>query len=160
RLDLVPGARYAFNQDWAVVGGGLFEFAGERDVDVEDAVTYGGYVGVRHKFSDNFAATLGLVAKTRLEDTAIFLPLVGVDWNITDKLTLSSSATSVKVTDKLDDHWSFWVSGAWELREYRLEDDGPLPSGVVRDKRIPIKAGIDWSPCPHATISLEAGAVV
>lgn len=160
RLDIVPGVRYALDRDWALTGGFLLQFAGESDADVGDSVTYGGFAGVRYRFSDRFSATFGALGKTRLEDSAIILPLVGVEWAITNTLNLSTSGTGVKITNTLDDNWAVWFAGAYESRDYRLADDGPLPSGVVRDSRVPLKIGLDWSPNPGLKVSLEGGAII
>ncbi|MCC6320188.1 MAG: hypothetical protein IT438_01985 [Phycisphaerales bacterium] len=160
RVDIVPGARYALSQDWVLVGGGLIQFAGEAEADIGDSVTYGGYFGARYRFNERFATTFGIVGKTQLEDSAIFLPLFGLDWSITDTLTLSSSATGLKLANKLDDRWTVWLSGAYESRDFRLDDDNPLPNGVLRDRRVPVKVGFDWTPCSGAVVTLEGGAIV
>jgi len=162
RIRLIPALAYRCSERWAVLGGGLIEFAGEGGADVGDSTTFGGYVGARYAFSEKFALTFGVQGKSRLEDSAIFLPILGFEWHITDKVTLSTDSPGVglRLAAAIDEHWTFVLSGAWELREYRLEDGSPLPDGVMRDDRAPIGASIEWRPNPHITVALSGGAVV
>ncbi len=159
RVDITPAFRYGLDEQWTIIGGGLVEFAGEAEADVGESATFGGFIGARYSFSDRFATTFGLLGKSRLEDDAIVLPLIGIEWGITDKLLLSSRGTGLRLDNRINDAWSVWLSGAYESREYRLEDGGLLPEGVVRDRRVPIKVGVDWRPCPSVVLGFEGGVM-
>lgn len=162
RLRLAPGFFYAVNQQWGVLGGGIVEFAGESDADIGDSTTYGGYVGARYAFSDGFAMTGGIQAKTRIEDNALFLPIIGFEWKVTPKVTLSTSGPGVglRLNTVLSDEWSFSLGASWEPRDYRLADDSPIPDGIARDERVPVIAGFVWKPAPTISLSAYGGAIV
>jgi len=145
---------------WSWFVGGLVNFSGEPDADIGDSVTYGGFGGARYKFSDAFSLSFGLGAKTRLEDSALVIPLLGIEWKVSDRVTVSTEGTHVKVTAQLNKQLAVALSGGWELREFRLDDDAPLPSGVVRDRRVPIGVSLEWKPTHNTQLSLGGGVVV
>lgn len=160
RVVISAGGRYAFNERWAAAGGVLVEMAGESDADVGDSTTIGGYAAVQYAFSERFSAGFGLLAAQRLEDSALFVPILSVQWQITDTLTLASDRLGLRLTNRLSDQWSIWLGGRYEIREFRLADDGPLPEGIVGDRRVPIKVGLEWRPTDRITVGLQGGAVV
>lgn len=145
---------------WSWFVGGLVSFSGEADVDIGDAATFGGFAGARYQFNDRFALSFGLGAKTRLEDDALVIPLIGIDWKVSDRVTLSTEGTKVRIAAELSKEMTVALTGGWELREFRLRDDGPLPDGVVRDARIPIAVSLDWKPRSNIQISVFGGVVV
>jgi hypothetical protein len=140
--------------------GGIIEFAGDPDADIGDTGTYGGYAGARYAVSESFGFSFGFAAKTRLEDDALVIPLVGIEWKVSDRVTLSTEGTTLRIASKLSDEWSVGLSAGWELREYRLDDEGPVPDGVMSDSRIPIAVSFDWTPSPNVTLAISGGAVV
>jgi hypothetical protein len=159
-LRVTPGISYFLSRQLAVVGGAIVEVAGAYGADLGDSVTYGGYGGVRYQASETFAVTAGVIVKTRLEDDAIVVPLLGLNWKIDEKLSLSSEGLGARLAAKVSPQWTVSVFGRWELREYRLEDDGAIPDGIVRDTRVPVGAGVTWSPTERVSVTLSGGVVV
>lgn len=155
-----PGAVYALNETWSLTGGGIVELSGETDADLSDSATYGGFFGARYKVSENFGLTFGAIAKTRLEDDAIVVPLLGVKWRIDEKLTLENEGLGLKLSASITEQWRAFVFGRFELRDYRLDDDNPIPEGVLRDQRVPVGLGIEWRPTPRVSVTLIGGAMV
>lgn len=159
RVQLSPGFSYAIDDRWALLAAGIFEFAGEGGVDISDGMTYGGYLGARYKFNDNFALTFGGGAKTRLEENADFIPLIGFEWTIKQKLRLASDGLGLKLTADVAEQWAVSIGARYEQREYRLDDDAPVSEGILRDKRVPVRAGIEWSPSKTVSVELAGGLV-
>lgn len=145
---------------WSWFVGGIVNFSGEADADIGDSATYGGFGGARYKFSDTFSLSFGLGAKSRLEDSALVIPLLGVEWKVSDRVTVSSEGTRVKITAQMNKQLAVTLSGGWELREYRLDDDNTLPDGVARDRRVPIGLSLDWKPSDNIQLSFGGGVVV
>src|SRR5206468_639149 len=143
-LRVLPGIAYSLNNDWTILGGGIVELAGEGGVG--DAVTFGGYGGASYKFSDDFSLTFGAIIKTRLEDDTFIAPLIGLRWKIDEKLTIESEGLGIRASAKIDEQFSASVFGRYEVRDYRLEDDGSIPGGVVQDTRLPLGVSLTWSP--------------
>jgi hypothetical protein len=155
-----PGIVYALNETWSLTGGGIIELSGETGADLSDSITYGGFFGARYKVSDSLGLTFGVIAKTRLEDDAIAVPLLGVRWQINDKLSLENEGLGLKLITKINEQWRASIFGRFELRDYRLDDDNSIPEGVLRDTRVPVGLGIEWRPNPRVSVSLTGGATV
>lgn len=155
-----PSIFYAFDQHWSVFGGFGPEFSGEHGAEVGDSVTFGGFGGARYAFSEKFALSFGLQARTRIEEDARVLPLLGVEWQITEHVRLTTEGPGVRLTVRIDDTWSFNFGGAWESRDFRLDDDSSNPEGILRDTRGLVVFGVDFSPRHWVTLSAYGGAVV
>lgn len=161
--DINPGVSCKVNDQWTAVSGLLFRFAGENEVDVGDAFTWGGYVAGRYSPGKNFSITLGVRANSRLEEDWRILPAIAMDWNVSEKVKVqfipAVGGEGFRVTSTLNDKWSFLIDGEYESREFRLNDEAPLASGIVRDWRFTIGAGVVWKPCDKVRIMARAGAV-
>lgn len=159
-LTLRPGATYLHSSEWAFFGSAVVQFAGEFDADAGDSTTFGGLGGARWQVSDSFAVSFGLIAKTRLEDSALVVPLVSVDWRINETWGLASTGLEATLSAKIGEQWSWLLVGGWRPREYRLADDNDLPDGVFRDDRAYVGTGIEYRPNPISSIRLTGGVTV
>ncbi|MGQ0629307.1 MAG: hypothetical protein ACT4PL_14550 [Phycisphaerales bacterium] len=157
---IVPSVFHAINAEWAVFGGGVFAFAGESDADLGDSFTGGGFGGVRYAFCETFAMSFGLAATSRLEDSVLVLPLIGIEWQVSPTVKFVTERLGVRLTAKMNDAWSVGLFGSYQSREYRLEDDNLLPGGVARDRRVPVGAMVTYAPSAAFDATLRAGAVV
>lgn len=157
---LGPTASYKIDDRWSVAVTAFGRFSGEGGVDVGDALTGGGTASARYKFSDSLALSFGVGGASRLEDDPRFIPVVGVEWQITDKLRLESRGPGLELSAAVAPAIEVTLDGRWEPREYRLEDDGPIPDGVVQDERVPIAAGVRWKPSTRFNLWLRGGAIV
>jgi hypothetical protein len=133
---------YALAEKWSLFGSVRIAASGESDVDIGDALTFGGAFGARYKISDTFALTFGTAASTQLEDNVTVIPFLGVDWEISQTLRLRSQGTTLNLEQALTERWSAALSAGFESRQFRLNDDSPLPEGVIRDRLI----GLGLSP--------------
>ncbi|MFT3684936.1 MAG: DUF6268 family outer membrane beta-barrel protein [Phycisphaerales bacterium] len=159
--DISPGLSWKINDKWRAVTGMLFRFAGENDVDVSDSFTWGGYIAGRYSPSKDFSVTLGVRVNSRLEEDWRILPALAMDWHVNQtvrvQLIPSVGGEALRVSSKLNDQWSFLIDGEYASREYRLNDEGPLALGVVRDWRITIGAGVLWRPTDKIEVTARAG---
>lgn len=145
---------------WSWFVGGVVSLEGEADADVGDSATYGGFGGARYRFSDSLSVSFGLGARTRLEESTLVIPLIGVEWKVSDRVTVATEGLGARVTARLNDQLAVTLSGKWELREYRLDDTNLLPDGVARDRRVPIGLWLDWKPTDSVKLSVGGGVVV
>jgi hypothetical protein len=160
RTTFSPRVFVVENQHWSWFVGGLFEAGGEPDADVGDSLMYGGFAGARYAVSEKLAFSFGLGAQSRLVDDVLAIPLIGVNWQISEKVNLSVEGTTLRVAAAVSEDVTLSLKGAWELREYRLDDDGALPGGAVSDARIPVGLEIEWKAAPGFVVALAGGAVV
>lgn len=161
-LTLTPSLLYQASPTWAFLGGGIIQFAGESGADVGESATFGGFFGSRWQVSPTFALQLGFAVKTRIEDNVGFLPALGFDWKVSEKVRLASEGAGLKLSAEVNEQWVAFINAGWAVREYRLEDDSSNPllsEGVFRDQRFTIGAGVEWKPTPKASITLTGGVV-
>jgi hypothetical protein len=155
-----PGVIYAMTEHWSLVAGGILEISGQLGADTGDSLRGGGYLGVRKQQNKNLAWTLGITAESRLDDSFQFLPLLGLEWHVSDTVVVTLQGPAVRVSSKLNDQWSFVLDAAFQSREFRLDTSSPLSGGVIRDTRVPVAAGFIWRPDHDWEVTLKAGAVV
>lgn len=162
-VTLRPGARFFLNREWAITGAGIVQFSGEYGADIGDATTYGGFAAVRYQVNPKLAITVGASGKSRIEDDATVVPIIGFDWQVNDKVRIASDGLGAILTAQVHEDWAFLLLGGWRQRDYRLEEDadaGLLDGGVFRDSRVSIGVGAQWSPSGRVTLRAIGGAIV
>lgn len=152
---------YILDDKWSIFGGGFVSSSGESGADFGDTITGGGFVGVGYAFGPELTVQGGIGARSRLEDDARVFPVIGVQWKISEQFNLRTEGPGLRITYAANDQWSFYLRGAYEMREFRLADDNrTVPDGVVEDQSVPIGFGVEWRPTGGLSIGLEAGAIV
>lgn len=160
-LLLRPILRGEVNERWGWLAGLQLRLSGEADADIEDAAGIGGFAGVTRHFSDRFSLTLGAGAQSRLEDSAIVIPYIAFDWRPTEDLRVWSDGLGVHVSREIDESWSARAFARYESREFRLDDDGPIPDGVFRDDIVLLGVGTTWAPASsRMTVAFDLGASI
>lgn len=159
-LTIRPGLTYIHSPEWAFFGGGIIQFAGEFDVDLGDAATYGGFGGARWQPRPGMAFSFGLAAKSRFEDDALVFPLLGADWQIDETWSLGTTGLEGTLAAKLAERWSWLLTGGWRPREYRLDDDNDISNGVFQDDRVYVGTGVEFRPNPISSVRFLGGVTV
>ncbi len=159
-LRLRPGVAYRLDDRWTLLGGAIVEFSGESGADVGDSVTFGGYGGATYRVSDDLSLTFGVIAKSRLEDDALVVPLLGLRWRINEMFSLTTEGLGARLSAKVSDQMTVSVFGRYEIRDFRLDDEAAVPGGIVQDTRLPIGATIEWAPTPRFSLALSGGVIV
>lgn len=158
-LRIRPGVSYKLDDEWSLLGGAIVEFAGESGAEVGKSVTFGGYGGAAYRVNENLSLTFGLIVKTRLEDDAFVAPLLGVRWKIDEKLSLATEGLGVRLTAKVSEQFNVSMFARYEMRDFRLDDDAIIPSGIVQDTRLPVGATLEWSPSTRFNLALSGGVI-
>jgi opacity protein-like surface antigen len=159
-IDLRPSVSVYLNENFGVYGGALLGFGGEPDADVSDSLVYGGFIGFNYQVADGVWIGTGVGVSTQLEDDLLIVPLVNIEWAITDRLTLNASGLKGDLTYKIDDAWSVYLEGRYDIRQYRLDDDAIVAAGVLGDEAVLVGLGVAYQPSENITLSLAGGAVV
>lgn len=161
--DIAPGMTYRLNDDWTLLAGIYFRIAGENDADFSDSWTFGTYGGVRYKVSKDLSLTMGIRATERLEEDWLIIPAFAFDWNVNEtvrvQLTPNVGGTGVRVSSEITDRWSFLIDAQYQNREFRLNDEAPLASGIVRDSRVTVGLGVLWKPSETIELTARGGVV-
>jgi hypothetical protein len=137
---------------------------GENGASSGDSTTYGLFAAAAWRINEDLTIGPGIGAFSRLEDSAMFFPILAIDWNITDRWNLStgrglaaSRGPGLTLGYQLNDDWNLAISGRYEDIEFRLDDDGPEAGGVGRDQSLPLVFLATLAPSPKLTLSVFTG---
>lgn len=158
QVKLSPRLKYALDDRWALLAGATVGAAGSPDADLQRSFTYGGFVGFHRQFDERFGMTFGVAASTRLEDHVHVLPLVGVNWRISQRWRLDVEGAGGKLSYAFRPPLRVFVGLAYELHEFRFAGDSSIPEGVLRDQSFPVSLGLDWRPYPATRVVFALGS--
>lgn len=143
---------------WFWLVGGNVAWSGEEGADFADAMTAGGFGAAQFAVTEKLLVGLGLGVRSRLEDSVAVYPVILVDWTINEHLKLTNEGRpGLTLAWAPDQTLSFDITGSYELRDFRLDESGPLPSGVAREYRLPVSLGVTWTPTPMFTFGGRVG---
>lgn len=153
-------AMYDLNDTWQVMVGGTISWGGDFEASFSDGLGGSGLLGVTYRFSPRFSLSPGVLALARLEDDALVVPVLGVDWQITESWRLRSIGPGAELTWRANDQWTVFVRGLYRPRDFRLAPDAVVSSGVFRERAFPVSLGAEWSPTSRVTASAFGGVVL
>lgn len=156
-LRLAPSLIYGVNDRWSLVGGTSVGFNGDAEASAADSLILSGYAGARRQFNERFALTFGVFATTLLEESVRVLPLIGVEWQISEKWRLATQGAGGQLGYQLNPPLRLFLGMNFESRDFRLDAESSIPKGVVRDESFPISLGLEWKPSPTASLTVQAG---
>lgn len=158
-------ARFSAGLDFAIDDSrswfvnGFITSSGESGADFDDTITGGGMVGYVHTFNEKLTLGVGVIGSSRLEDDFLVFPVPIIRWQVAEKLVLATGqGASVSLTYQPSQTWAVGVEGGWERREFRLDKDGPVPSGIALDSRIPLGVFARFTPNQNFIIGGRVGA--
>lgn len=138
----------------------------ESGASAGDGLSYGAAFGAIYSYSKTLTLGVGAAAFRQVNRTNIF-PFVIVNWQITDRLTLSNpleagptGGPGVELTYSIDDRWEAGLGVAFRDTRFRLKRDGPTPNGIGEDKGVPLFAHVAFSPTKALTVDFYAGAIL
>lgn len=159
---------WTLNEQWSLSTSLFGAASGETGADAGDSLTFGGSVGVTWRANDRFMIGGGVLASSQLEDDALIVPLLLIDWRITDSLRLSNvtgpeaypTSAGLELSCSGLEGWEFGFGGRWESRRFRLEDDGPAPEGVGEDEGLAIWLRAGVRPSSQFRIDMLLGVMI
>jgi hypothetical protein len=142
-------------------------FNAESGADMNDGRTEGVLAGASWRFSDRFSIGPGIGWFTDIDGGSSVFPILLIDWEIVDGLTLSTGGglgatqgPGLALDYALSNSWTVGVAGRYENTQFRLDDDGPAPDGIGEDRAFPLVATVSYSPNPGFSVSGFAGLEV
>jgi len=107
---------------WNLLGLARVASSVESGAAFEDGFTWGLALGGRYRASESLSWIVGIAYLDRLEDDALVLPLVGVEWQINDHFRLNSLIGLELSYDVRGDGASVLSFGVdYQLEDFRLE---------------------------------------
>ncbi|NEV61899.1 hypothetical protein [Thiorhodococcus minor] len=158
---------WAFDERWSLFALPTLRSQGESGVGSTDATTGGALAAIAYRVGERLTIGPGLGALTQLEDSISLFPILVIDWQITDRLSLqtgrglgASQGPGLELALQLSDSWSLGLGGRSESLRFRLSDDGPAPNGVGEDSSVPLYLSATYARGRDLRISAVAGMEV
>ncbi len=159
--------RWKINEKWTGFMAPTLRYTGENGVDLNDALTGGGFAAFSYRYSDRLSIGPGLAILTQIEDDTQIIPIMAIQWKITNTLSLETGSglgatlgPGLMLSWRPNPEWSLSLGGRYEKLRFRLDDDGSIPGGIGEDRSFPIFAGIEYWFNPKTRISLIGGLEV
>ncbi len=166
RLDLTLTFSQEISDHWSYVVGATVASSYEDGAQFSDSITAGALAGATYKFSDTLRVGAGAIVRSSIEDDALILPLITIDWKISDTLTFSTNPSTGRrflgLTYQPCEAWAFTGGAAFEFIDFRLDDDtdSVSPDGVGRFRRVPVGVEISYIPSDQFRVGLYGGYVL
>lgn len=155
------------NEQWNIFAIPTVRWAAETGATLDDGRTLGLLAAATYRVNDRLSIGPGVGVFSELEDSADWFPILAVDWQITERISLRTgrgfAATRgpglVLVWDP-SKRWSFSLGGRYEKDRFRLDDDGIAPGGIGQDRAVPLYLGVTRRFSPNGSLSFLAGTEV
>ena len=141
----------------------MFQFSYENGAAWDDCSTAGGVIGVTYTVSKDLVLGGGLAIVSQIEDDLRFIPIIIINWNIVENLTLTSKTSgafggaAVELVWSLDP-WEFALGGVRKYSRFRLDDDAVAPNGVGQEDSIPLYVRVGYHFNEQFSVDLIGGA--
>lgn len=158
-LDVGVLARVQADEKWSWFAGVSARYAGESGVSVSDAGTIGAKAGLGYQINDSLSASFGAYVTSQIEDDALILPAISIDWAINEKWNLEFQGTKGLLSYKLNDNVSAGLGAGWENRRFRVNDNSLKNAAVIEDSAIPVFVTLDYKSADQVFVNVNAGVI-
>jgi len=157
--------RYQAYDRWSLFAVPSVRWYYESGASASDSMTGGVLVAAAYKVSDSLSIGPGVGVFSQLEDDALIFPILAIQWQITDRLDLSTgqglAATvgpGLTLGWKQNEKLRFGLTGRLDKTRFRLDRNGPVANGVGEDRSYGLFASADYRFNPHARVTAFGGA--
>jgi hypothetical protein len=166
-LRLSMPLRWKMGEQWTGFISPTLRYTGEEGADFDDALTGGGFAGVSYRLGDSLTIGPGVGFLTQLEDSSQVIPVLIINWKITDTLSLntgrgigSTLGPGLFLGWKPSRSLSFSIGGRYERLRFRLDDKGAVSDGIGEDRSFSILGGVEYKFTPKVRIAVLGGVNV
>ena len=156
-----------WGERWYVIAVPTIRTTVESGAPLEDGLSGGGFVGAGYRVNDRLSIGPGVGVLTQLEDSTRVIPILVINWKITDDLSLNTGrgtgatlGPGLTLDWRLSRAWSFSLGGRYERLRFRLDKNGTVSNGIGEDRSCPIFGGIGYRFTPSVRISVLGGVEV
>lgn len=139
--------RYLATEKWALFGLPLLRYSSEKGKDLSDGREYGLLAGASYRFSDKLSLGPGFGVISGIGGEEDFFPILLVNWNITDTVTLetgrgiaASRGPGLALKWKPASQWELSLAARYEKSRFRLTTD----NNIGEDKSVPVVLTASW----------------
>ena len=155
------------SEQW-ILGGSLgVLFAGEPGAEFSNSSTIQTMLTATWKLNKTFFVGGGALVSTQLEDSVQVIPLILINWEISDDLILSNiigpetypTGAGIELAWRPNRGTELAIGGRYENRRFRLDDSGPAirANGVGQDYGFPMWTRATWKFRGGIRLDLVAG---
>lgn len=152
-------------EHWTYFVGGGGRISAESGADVSDALTGRVFGGIGYRFSERFSIGGGVGVSSELDDDALVVPIITAFYQPHDNWILAAGGgpaaagrtLGATLTWQPQPDFGMSLTGAWDHRQFRLDDDGPIVDGIATDSRVDIILGVNWGITEHVILRVEGG---
>ena len=156
------------SQQLQIFGGGMTRWAAEEGASLSDGFEAGGAIGAAWAFSERLVLGGGVGMRTRILDDPLWFPIIVVEWQIAERLRLSSRLTSgwanqsgAELVYELREGLDVGLAVVFDYQRFRLSDDASrLSGGAGSTEALPITAFLAYNITPRFSVTAYAGATV
>jgi len=163
-LTLSTPIRASLNTEWSAFVLPYIRFSGESNAQFEDSTTTGIIAAANYHFSDNLSIGTGLAISSQIEESASLFPLLLVNWDINDQLTLNLGSNrgaiqspGLTVSYKANKKWLYTLGSYYEKSRFRLNKNGDIASGVGEYRAFPLLASATYQLNPGMKFMFVTG---
>jgi hypothetical protein len=158
-------SRYRMNERWTLFALPALRFNAESGASLGDGMTAGLLGGASYRLSDSLSIGPGFGVFSEIEDSASFFPVLLIDWQITDSLSLetgrgyaASRGPGLQLNWRHSSQWRYAFGARYEKQRFRLDDDGVAADGFGEKSSIPLYALAEYRVTPKFRVQLIGGA--
>ncbi|MDF7825050.1 autotransporter outer membrane beta-barrel domain-containing protein [Pontiellaceae bacterium B12227] len=154
-------ARWRLDENWVLFAGPSVRSYSETGTSVGDALTGSFFGGASYRFGDRLTLGPGFVAAGQIEERTQYFPVLLVNWNITERLSLetgggfaATAGPGLSLIYNLSDRWKAGLSGRYEKKRFRINgEEIRAPNGVGEDRSAPLTGSLTYFFYPAGYVS-------
>ena len=146
---------------WSWTAGFTVESGGESGADFSDTVSVGGLVIASYPITSSLRIGGGITAQQSISrgDIAV-IPIPIFDWRLSDDWRVRTARRGLALAYQPNFAWEYALTVTFERREFRLDDEGPIPGGGVIDRTFPVHFTVAYKPHPRFNFRGRIGSNV
>jgi len=159
--------RWKINENWMGFVSPTLRYSAMDGADFDDALTGGGVAAFSYRYNDRLSVGGGFAVMTQLEDDTQVIPILIIDWKITDTWSLqtlqgtgAAPGPGLTLSWQPNERWLVSFGGRYEELRFRLSESGAVPGGIGEDRSFPVFTGIEYRINPKASIFFMGGIEV
>ncbi len=145
------------SEAWSGTFGLLGGASWEGGASFSDSLNGGGLVMASYRFSPTLKAGLGGLYLTRLNEDALVVPALGLDWQVTGQFDIKLYGLDLRAEYDISEVWSVFLRGEFDPGGALLESRTNTDADSFDDQGFRAAGGVKWTPCPSFSLSMEGG---